>query len=132
MLSRSNAITLAIAAAVAATLTSFGSDDAQAAFGKLGRADYCRSYGDRPITGLSPSGARLALLGCTNEARKASGVPPLALDGKLIASAQSHADRLVALRWWDEQDGETSHADPELGGIATRIGASRFCPGGIL
>ena len=66
------------------------------------------------VTQLTAEQAEAAVLCLTNEKRRAHGLSELTRDTTLAATARSHADKSVALRFWNVEDGRFSHDDPEV------------------
>lgn len=93
-------------------------------------ANYC-VMANRPVAQMSNARNTLVLLCRINEVRKQNHLPALHLTTELTNSAGGHADRSVAVRWWDMNDGLSSHVDPGTGtSPADRIAAAGYCPAG--
>ncbi|HYF25088.1 MAG TPA: CAP domain-containing protein [Baekduia sp.] len=132
-------------AAVAAALALAGGatalapvDDADAAVKRL-RKVCIKSHYDMPVTQLKDNGA-WAVICLTNEKRRAHGLLPLKESRGLAATARSHADKAVALKWWSFENGAVSHDDPQIDDpndnrtpeddSDVRIKRGGFCPSG--
>jgi uncharacterized protein YkwD len=121
---------VAVIAAAGLALTGFAASSAHARGITL--TEYC-GYARTPVTEMSAARAELAVHCLINRARLASGVAPQHLNKELMASAEAHAEKSVALRWWDPNDGSVSHVDPETGSTpGDRIAAAGYCPGGSI
>jgi uncharacterized protein YkwD len=135
------AATALAATAAAGMLAAAPSDDAQAAVKRLVKRDWCKAYGDKPVTQVREELAMLAMDCLINRARSAAGVPPLrridpvvgglSTDAPLYKAARAHAEKSEAVRWWSPTDGATSHIDPDTKSTPRdRILGQGFCPYG--
>lgn len=133
----------ALLAALAASIVAAApTHHADAAVKRLVKRDWCKAYGDRPVTSISNELALLSMNCFINRARAAAGVPPLTIshpvgrpgiysDAPLFRAALGHAQRSAQLRWWSQTDGSVSHVDPETGSTpADRIMRAGYCPQG--
>jgi uncharacterized protein YkwD len=99
----------------------------------ISSANWCK-YGDTKVSELSADVAAKAVHCLTNKARLANGLPKIkwvAPGTTLQKSAQGHAERSATLRWWNPNDGASSHVDPETGTHPDdRIAAAGYCKTG--
>lgn len=88
-------------------------------------------YADTPVSQLSAAVAVRVVHCLTNKARLENGLPKVKWVETLHNSAQTHAERSIALRWWNPNDGASSHVDPQTGTHPDdRIAAAGYCTAG--